>query len=206
MDLADHLRNAFAFPRLSGGIRGLSKVGLKLSFSKFIPRPRLNLSIDPRVRAAALFITAVTLGIGAYGLTRSEALADFERSRIPSSRSWTYGLGAHGWKRAEKASLIQRAAKTLPSLIDQEGAAWVSEDVNWFAVAQNEVTDLSAAPLELYCRECSEVPKKWASLGIGWKAFDRAIAQAEETALKAGQGTRKKLAPTEFRDPREIRY
>lgn len=157
--------------------------------------------IQKRLLGAGLLLLALVLGIWAHDLAQAEALGGWLREHPPSSQAWKHSLESRGFHALTDPLKIQRASRSLPSLVDEEGSTWTGADANWIAVFQKKDDVLTST---LYCLECQKPPAGWQPLGRGWEAFDPvlALADAAMKRLKPVFKTRKTVAS----DPMELRY
>ena len=148
-----------------------------------------------------LFLSGV-LGIWAQDLASAQALNGWLRSHPPSLKVWQSALTASGFHAVLEQKLLGRASHSLPSLVDAEGTAWATQDLNWVALYSRQDDGSSHS---LFCYDCTQNPAPWVPVGIGWAAFDPLMA-----AIQAAAATRKPVTPVRTavraRDPREIVY
>ncbi len=95
---------------------------------------------------------------------------------------------------------LRRASRTLPALVDQDGAAWLTADSAWIAVYGGQADSPEPA---LYCLDCRAAPSAWHPEGQGWQAFDPVVAKAEAAAKARKPAAKPRAAP---RDPMELVY
>jgi hypothetical protein len=202
MDL--RIESAFhgIFDQLSKRMRSLRK-----DASEPQRKSRFSLRLDPRFKsfafAGAFIAIAGLLAWSAQSLTYSHALEDWERSRLPSDRVWTYALGNHGWTLAPPAApAVHQALKKLPASLDSAGSVWASPDWSWIMVFTDPNQVVSH---KLFCRDCKTAPERWDPVGTGWSAFDRVLAQLEQVKTAPVQA-RKGRKTIKFVDSREIHY
>lgn len=182
-----------------------------LTFSKGIPNvprgPAKSLESGHRLLAPALgLLLSVLLGIWAHQSSQAEALRTWESENLPSPRIWTFALGSLEFHALSDPRKIQKASKGLPSLLEEPGSVWITEDSRWIAVFLP--TD-SSAPIRIFCIECeprkpASWPTSWQPLGRSWKGFEEAMNRAKmvQRAPKSSLPAKKAI----YRDPREVRY
>jgi hypothetical protein len=196
MEFYHRLRSFEFFGRISARVRALSPGrGASSHAAARVIRFR------KRLGGLALVMTALTLGFWAHDLAQAEALAGWLRGHPPSARMWRHALLSRGLHELQGAGLLQKTVKTLPTLMDEEGAVWVSADVNWIAVFEKQSTGV---PQAVYCLECTRPPLGWAPAGNGWDAFDPVLAKVDQAV--AGRVAPKRAVSGVKRDPREIVY
>lgn len=157
--------------------------------------------VQKRILGACLLLFALVLGTWAHDLAQAEALGGWLREHPPSSQAWKHSLESRGYRTLTEPKAIQRASRSLPSLVDEEGSIWTGADANWIAVFQKKDDVLAST---LYCLECQKPPAGWQPLGRGWEAFDPtlALADAAMKRLKPVLKARKTVAS----DPMELHY
>ena len=153
-----------------------------------------------RLLGALLVLISICLGIWAHDLAQAEALTGWLKTHPPSPLIWKHALESRGYHALVGAKSLQRASKTLPSLVDEEGSAWASADLSWIALYQKQ-NDGQVS--KLYCLDCAMPAMGWQPMGRGWEAFDPVLA-----AVDAATSLRKPTprARAEWMDPREVRY
>jgi hypothetical protein len=192
--------------RFSERVRGLRKNDPAEKRVSRVPL-KLSLHLSPRVRGAiwggAFILIAAILAWSAQELTYSHALSDWERSRLPSDRTWTYSLEKFGWSVPPLASKItHQALKKLPASMDTAGSVWASPSLDWIAVFSDPNQTVSQ---KVFCHDCSKAPERWEPLGTGWSAFDQVLGRLEkiQATSRVVQKVRKTI---KFVDSREIHY
>jgi hypothetical protein len=129
-----------------------------------------------------------------------EGSREWERRHPPSLRAWNSMLGSMGLKALRDPGRAQKAARTLPSMVGSEPAAWKDDALNWVSVVVDPGSD---EPLHLYCRDCHQPPGAWIPAGTGWSSFDTLTGEFENARSKRAA---KPSEMQRIRDPREIRY
>lgn len=186
--------------RVSQRVRQLRKNG---SETKWIPRRgKLNPRLKGGLFAASFISVAGVLAWSAQDLTYSHALSDWERSRLPSDRTWTYALGNQGWSSPSPSPTVHQALKKLPASLDRAGSVWTSPDLEWIVVFTDPNQTVSH---KLFCHDCKKAPERWDPAGVGWSAFDQVLEKLERTkATRSVAQTKRKTI--KFVDSREIHY
>jgi hypothetical protein len=191
---------------VSERVRGLRKNDpAEKRMSRFTLKlpPRLS----PRLKGAAFggtfILIAAFLAWNAQELTYSHALSDWERSRLPSDRTWAYSLERYGWSTPPAASkTAHQALKKLPASYDSAGSVWASPTLDWIIVFSDPSQVVSQ---KVFCHDCKKLPERWEPLGTGWTAFDQVLARLEK--IQATSRVTQKVRKTiKFVDSREIHY
>jgi hypothetical protein len=168
--------------------------------------PGLSLKFHPRFKsgifATAFFAIAGILAWSAQDLTYSHALRDWERSRLPSDRIWTYALGNHGRIVPPLSAVVHQALKKLPASLDSPGSVWASPGLEWIVVFIDPNQTVSH---KVFCRDCKKPPERWDPMGTGWSAFDQIMERFEKAPVPS-LSDRKSRKTIKFVDPREIHY
>src|SRR4051812_22384492 len=137
MDITDHfsrIAHVFSFPRR---IRELP-----LQFKK--PRFPFSLTRVPRWFSGILaLLLAAGFGIAAQQRSFQEGARDWELTHLPTLRIWQAALESRQFQELKNPDSIQKAAKTLPSMVDSAGSIWVSADLEWIAL----MLDHDATPI-----------------------------------------------------------
>ena len=121
-----------------------------------------------RFAGAALILVSIALGTWARDLAQAEALGSWLRLHPPSNLAWKHALESRQYRALTDPPALQRAARTLPSLVDEEGSVWASADARWIAIYQKQDDGLGSA---VYCLSCSGAPAGWQPLGRGWESL-----------------------------------
>ena len=179
---------------ISARIRGVSQRLVQGRLASRVIRHR------KRALGVALLLVSLIVGIWAHDLAQAEALGGWLRMHPPSNRIWNHALESRGYRALSDLKQLQRASKTLPALVDEEGSVWTSSDTTWVAVFQKQDDGLSSV---LYCLECQKPPAGWEPSGRGWEAFDPVLARADLAAKRLRPVAKPRQAPS---DPRELRY
>ncbi|MCM2278566.1 MAG: hypothetical protein NDJ89_10880 [Oligoflexia bacterium] len=198
MDLADRLRVFEAFNRLQRRVRALQEQARKR-----LPKP---LSAHPltrsRIRGAIFLLVSLWLGSIAYSIAETEAMHAWEKAHPPSRAAWEHSLGTRGYQEAKDARAIHKSLVSMPALVDEAGAIWMTSTGSWIAIPLAGSGNL---PFRLFCRECSHPGEAWEPRGRGWRGFENVLAAIDSLTPPppAAPAPRK---PREIIDPREIRY
>jgi hypothetical protein len=196
MEFRDGLRGSWIFGSLSARVYGLSQGGRAGALADSLKRHRR------KIQSVALLLAALTFGIWAHDLAETEALSSWLHTHPPSEQMWRHALLSRGMRALEEPHALQKAAKSLPTLVDADGTVWLSADAGWIAVFGRQANGLAQA---IYCLECEHPPLGWSPAGNGWEAFDPVLAQVDQliSQRKPQQKALKRAVP---RDPREIVY
>jgi len=159
-----------------------------------------KLWFQERLLGAASLVLSVLLGFHANSISEREAIQRWERSHLPSSSIVRFALTSQGWQEIQDQKKIEKLMRSIPVTLDEGGSIWNSSDWNWILFYSHSIDLLQ---VQFYCYHCSEFPKIWTPLGIGWMGFEKALEgvrlklESEKTLLP-----KKIWAP--WKDPREI--
>jgi hypothetical protein len=184
--------------------------GLRRRVSERIRQLRKNDSgqkrISPRLKGgifgAGFILISGILAWSAHELTYSHALTDWEQSRLPSDRTWSYSLAKYGWASPQITKIVHQALKKLPASIDTAGSVWASPSLDWLVVFADPNQTMVQ---KVFCRDCSKIPERWDPLGTGWTAFDQVMARLEKIQSTPRVSPKVKKV-MKFVDSREIHY
>lgn len=184
--------------RVSERVRGLRKNDPR---EKRVS-PKHSQRLKGGILGGAFILIAAILAWSAQDLTYSHALSDWERSRLPSERTWAYSLAKFGWVSPPVSKITHQALKKLPASLDMAGSVWASPSLDWITVFSDPNQTVSQ---KVFCHDCSKVPERWEPLGAGWAAFDQVLARLEkiQSTPRTPQKVKKVM---KFVDSREIHY
>jgi hypothetical protein len=154
-----------------------------------------------RLLGAALLLLSIVMGVWAHDLAQAEALGGWLRGHPPSNAAWKHSLESRGYHALTDAKALQKASRTLPSLVDEESSVWGASDAGWIAVYHQQEDGMTSS---IFCLECKKPPAGWQPLGQGWAAFDPTLALADAAVKRFAPALKaKRAAPI---DPLELRY
>lgn len=192
------------FDRLSSRL-GISKVSQRVQTLSKVTSNRVRLH-QKRILGIFLIFFSIPLGFWAEKIARSEAVQEWEKAHPPSRVIWEHAIGSRGFQKLQESKSLQKILKSLPSMIDDPGAIWLSSDRQWIVIfsQENELTETS----QIYCVSCKNpTPGKiaWESLGIGWTGFEQVMKSLDANPTYSSRSIDKKKT-TFSHDIREIRY
>lgn len=197
MDHAAHDRISLARSALQNRVRQLSE-----RLAGRLRMARLKEPLIRRIKAAVYAVAAITLGISAHRLNKTEADLRWRNSHLPSKAAWSIGFSEIGFRPVTNPSIAAKLSRSLPSLTDSSGTIW-NADPDWWAILSNE----DSFPW-IFCSQCDlgNPPKSWRRIGSGWDGWDSAMAEARKEIEKLRKKAPMPIKRAEFVDPREIRY
>jgi hypothetical protein len=156
-----------------------------------------------KVKALALSLCAIAMGILAYNTCCEETSLAWVKSHFPSQTIWQASLSSEGLQLVKDPKILARALKNLPARVETGNQAWEGKldgASSWWVIYPGKG---QSDPL-LFCRNCDQIPKKWQPVGEGWAALDTVLAQIKvRLPSLVAKGDPKRV---ETLDPREIRY
>jgi hypothetical protein len=156
-----------------------------------------------QIKGFGLLVAAGVLGIWANEITQKDTLLRWEKTHLPPKEIMSYALGSRGLQEINDVKTLQQASRYLPSNLDEAGMIWISPHSNWvtYYFAKDEMIQTT-----LYCLECSEIPRKWTPVGLGWKGLELALKIVDQAKgeLKKASPPKKDRRP--YRDPKELLY
>lgn len=160
-------------------------------------------------RLGALFFLALAFGHHAWRLSAAESLNSWKRANPPSDGAWKIALQSAGYQRLVHPKTETRLTRSMPALVDQEGAisvwAAMDEDGSPLWIAQIPPSDQSGEIRYYFIGEPREIPTpgQWTELGAGWPAMEAFVHAASLRKRRPNPPPIRKKAPL---DPREIRF
>ncbi|MBC7691584.1 MAG: hypothetical protein H7222_07425 [Methylotenera sp.] len=143
-------------------------------------------------------------GALAHESAKQEALEAWHSEHFPSMATWTATLGNQGFIPLKEAVRLHQALRTLPLTMDAVHTVWISEDLNWVTVFEEE-------PF-VFTRTTGALPSHWSPSGVAWVGFDQAQQELSKKKTvktvqlaKSAPGIRKP-GPKIALDPRALRF
>lgn len=206
--------------RVSEGVQALSA---DPSIRKWLPRRvRLNFPFSlktwGKIRAGMVsgifLIVSAVFAWSAQEIVRGNALKEWESKRIPSLTTWRYALSTRGFHSPQdtatqntknESQVLHRAMRSLPSMLDNPGSIWISEEKAWIAVYRSAESAAEADGPHLFCSRCQDPPHAWEPEGAGWSGFDQVIAILDKRPHDT-PNSKSEPKKQRFQDPRALEY
>lgn len=182
-----------------------------------------------------MLLLSVPAGSIAYQSSRRAIIGTWMADHGPARSTWRHALGARGFESIDDAELVRRASRTLPTLAERPGAAWISSDGAWICVfPRNEeelaprfystwrASELAQAKGRRGKRRPSDsrepkladlLPSAWEAAGRSWPEFEALLERldrhppVQRAAAKAEPASGRGLtAKRPTSDPRELLF
>jgi hypothetical protein len=156
-----------------------------------------------KIKALALALFAVVMGIAAYNTCYEESSLAWVKSHFPSQIVWQASLTAEGLQLVKDPKTLAKVLRNLPARVESGNQAWEGKPTvgpSWWVIYPGKG---QSDPL-IFCRSCDQIPKKWQPSGEGWSGLESVLTQVRTVQPLFIAKREQKRAET--LDPREIRY